>query len=415
MRILLAARGSRGDVQPILAVARGLLRRGHRVRLCVPGAFADEARSLGVDPGVYAEDMHQAMRGFAAGGLRSVRSVLAWFARTIDDQFRVMVPESEGVDLFVTGTNEIAAPSIAEYRGVPFYRVTFGPMMTGYGSHALLPWQNLPGLVNRAGWEAINRGVDLVARGPINRNRARLGMGPTRDVADLVARHGHTLFAMNTTLAPPCPSWGAKYEFTYTGYPHPRESGALPAEVVRFIEAGPPPLYLGFGSVAVRDPARWTRRVVDAVVRAGCRVVLGQGWAGLGRGVVSDRVLVVGALPHGLLFPRMAGVLGHGGAGTTHTAARAGVPQLVMPQFGDQHYWGHRVAALGLGPAPVDPARLTTRRLARVLRELVDNPRHARHAAALGHIMRDEDGVASIIAAVEAREGGVRRAEAACS
>ncbi len=229
-------------------------------------------------------------------------------------------------------------------------------------------------------------------------------------MGEYVARYGHTLFAMNTTLAPPCPSWGRRYDFTFTGYcypPAPRDGDgdALPRELSRFIQAGRPPLFLGFGSVSVKDPRRFTTMVLDAVALSGCRVVLGSGWTGLGRGALSDNVYVVGDLPHEALFPRVAAVLHHGGSGTTHTAARAGVPQLVMPQFADQHYWGHRVAALGLGPAPMAPARLSSKRLARTLRALAEDRRYARHAAALGHAMRDEDGVAGIVSAVERREG----------
>jgi UDP:flavonoid glycosyltransferase YjiC (YdhE family) len=294
---------------------------------------------------------------------------------------------------------------VAEYRGVPHYRITFGPMMVGYQDHPLLPWQGLPPLVNRAAWVLINGGLELMVRGPLNRNRASLGLPPLRGIGEWVARFGHTLFAMNTTLAPPCHSWGRTYEFTYTGYCHEPAEGALPQELERFIEGGTPPVYIGFGSVSLKDPAAFTRMVLDAVVLSGQRVVLGAGWTGLGRGAVSDRVFVVGDLPHTVLFPRMAAVLHHGGAGTTHTVAKAGVPQLVMPQFADQFYWGHRVRALGLGPEPVSPARLSSRKLARVLRTLVQDRRFARHAAALGHAMRDEDGVASIVAVIEAREG----------
>lgn len=404
MKILLSARGSRGDVQPVIEVAKAFRARGHEVRLCVPETFEPDVEGRDLRPRYYSEDSKQMMAGFGSGWA-GVKNALAWFSRTIDEQFEVMVEASEGVDLLVTGTNEISAPSIAELRRVPFYRITYAPMMEGYQSHPLLPWQGLPGPVNRAAWTGINAGVDLMARGPINANRARLGMASTSAVGEQVARASHTLFAMNTTLAPPCPSWGRRYDFTFTGYTHRPPRSALPEELERFISAGSQPLFLGFGSVSVKDPRALTRLVLDAVVLSGRRVVLGAGWAGLGAGTFSERVYVTGDVQHEVLFPKMAAVLHHGGAGTSHTAARAGVPQLALPQFADQHYWAHRLHLLGLGPSPVPPERLTVARLARALSELATEPRYRRHAAALGHAMRDEDGTSSIVAAVESRQG----------
>lgn len=403
MKIVLSARGSRGDVQPVIDVATGLGARGYQVCLCVPATFEAEVRDLGLSHAFYSEDSRQMMEGFGSGW-RGLKRALAWFSRTIEEQFEVLVAQSEGADLLITGTNEIAAPSVAEYRGIPFYRITYAPMMVGYQSVPLIPWQQLPGVVNRAAWNGINAGVELMTRHPINRNRATLGLAPMRGVGEHVARSGHTLFSMNTTLAPPCPSWGLLHDFSYTGYCHRRSQAKLPSDLDSFIDDGPPPLYIGFGSVSVQNPKKFTQMVLDSIVMSGSRCVLGEGWTGLGQGAFSDRMFVVGDTPHEVLFPRMAAALHHGGAGTTHTAARAGVPQMAFPQFADQHYWGHRIAALGLGPTAIPPNRLTRNRLTKALKTISGNRQFRQNAAALGHFMGDEDGVASIIAAVEQRE-----------
>lgn len=403
MKILLSARGSRGDVHPIIDVARGFRNRGYHVSLCVPATFEEEVREQGLNPTFYSENSHQMMKGFGSGW-RGLKRTLAWFSRTIEEQFRVLVEQSEGADLLITGTNEIAAPSVAEYRGIPFYRITYAPMMVGYQSVPLIPWQELPGVVNRVAWDGINAGVELMTRRPINRNRTTLGLAPISGVGEHVALSGHTLFSMNTTLAPPCPSWGRKHDFSYTGYCHRSPQAKLDSDLEAFIDDGPPPIYIGFGSVTVPNPRKFTRMVLDSIIVSGNRCVLGEGWTGLGQGAISHQVFVVGDTPHNVLFPRMAATLHHGGAGTTHTAARAGVPQMALPQFADQHYFGHRIAALGLGPAPIAPNRLTRSRLAKVLEKISKSRQFRQNAAALGHFMREEDGVSSIVSAVEQRE-----------
>jgi sterol 3beta-glucosyltransferase len=141
--------------------------------------------------------------------------------------------------------------------------------------------------------------------------------------------------------------------------------------------------------------------VRDAAMQTGCRVVLGAGWTGLGDELARGSVLVVGDVDHQALFPRTRGVVHHGGSGTTHTAARAGVPQLVLPQLADQFYWGHRVAELGLGPKPIAPGRLTVARLAGAMRVLLHESAFARQAATLGEVIRAEGGVEAAADAIE--------------
>ena len=137
-------------------------------------------------------------------------------------------------------------------------------------------------------------------------------------------------------------------------------------------------------------PARTTRAVLGALARLSLRGVISQGWAGLGDGALPDGVMVVGAVSHPRLFPRMAAIVHHGGAGTTTTAARAGVPQIIVPHLLDQHYWAGRVCALGLGPPPIPRGRLDADRLAAALRETLDNEILAERAQELGRRLCEE-------------------------
>ena len=163
---------------------------------------------------------------------------------------------------------------------------------------------------------------------------------------------------------------------------------SLPAKLADFLDAGPPPLYIGFGSMTDPAPQASTALLLDAIERAGVRAVVSQGWAGLGGLPLPSHVQVVGAVDHSTLFRKVALVVHHGGAGTTTTAARAGVPQILVPHVLDQYHWAGRIQRLGVGPPPLRRRRLTADALAQSLRAVCDNEWLAENAARLGEGLR---------------------------
>jgi sterol 3beta-glucosyltransferase len=174
-----------------------------------------------------------------------------------------------------------------------------------------------------------------------------------------------------------------------------------PPALEAFPADGPPPVYVGFGSMAGRNPARTTRLVLDALRRAGCRGVLARGWGGLKASALPASVYLLDRVPHGWLFPRVAAVVHHGGAGTTAAGPRAGRPTVVCPFFGDQPFWGRRVHELGAGPAPIPQKNLTAERLAHALRAATGRPSMRKAAAELGARIRREDGTIVATAFIE--------------
>jgi sterol 3beta-glucosyltransferase len=171
-----------------------------------------------------------------------------------------------------------------------------------------------------------------------------------------------------------------------------------PPELAAFLAAdGPPVVAIGFGSMASVDPALLTELVRGAVRDAGVRAVLIAGWGGLAALRDDAEVLAIDAVPHDWLFPRVAAVVHHGGAGTTGASLRAGTPTVVVPFAMDQPFWGGRVAALGVGPAPIPRARLTRARLADALRLAVGDAAMRARAADLGRRIREEDGVGEAV------------------
>ncbi|HZG69876.1 MAG TPA: glycosyltransferase, partial [Herpetosiphonaceae bacterium] len=180
------------------------------------------------------------------------------------------------------------------------------------------------------------------------------------------------------------------------------EAWTPPPDLLAFLAAGAPPVYVGFGSMAGRDPASTTRIVLEAVERSGQRAVIATGWGGLVTGSVPESVHVIEAVRHDWLFPRVAAVVHHGGAGTTAEGLRAGIPTVICPFFGDQPFWGRRIHALGLGPEPIQQKRMTSGQLAEAIRTAATDPNMRRRAAEVGAQIRSERGVEQAVRILEA-------------
>ncbi|MEM9774731.1 MAG: glycosyltransferase, partial [Chloroflexota bacterium] len=207
-----------------------------------------------------------------------------------------------------------------------------------------------------------------------------------------------TLHAYSPTVVPPPADRSSGHKTTgYWFVPTP-EDWQPPSDLEQFLAVGPPPVYIGFGSMVDSDSNKLSDLIVDAVKNSGVRCVLSAGWANLVSADLPGSIyLQSGNIPHSWLFEQMAGVVHHGGAGTTSAGLRAGKPSLVIPYFADQPYWGSRVYDLGAGPRPIRRKKLTVEKLAAGLRELTTNGEIAQNAAAIGQAIKQEDGVQQAI------------------
>jgi UDP:flavonoid glycosyltransferase YjiC (YdhE family) len=174
-----------------------------------------------------------------------------------------------------------------------------------------------------------------------------------------------------------------------------------PSALVEFLATGPPPVYVGFGSMGNQSPEETADLVVQALLQAGQRGIILSGWSGLRTAEKPDSVFMLDSAPFSWLFPRVAAVVHHGGAGTMAAGLRAGVPSIVVPFFGDQPYWGQRVVELGVGPQPIPRRRLTAERLAKAIQQAVSDQPMRQRATELGARIRAEDGVGRAVAIVE--------------
>jgi UDP:flavonoid glycosyltransferase YjiC (YdhE family) len=190
--------------------------------------------------------------------------------------------------------------------------------------------------------------------------------------------------------------WGDHLHIT--GYWFMEEATYQPqTELVRFLESGSRPVYIGFGSMLDQEATQTTRIVLEALDITGQRAILHGGWSELGHQALPDTVLRVADIPHNWLFPRMAAVVHHGGAGTTAAGLRAGVPSVIVPYFGDQPFWARRVHQMGAGPTPIPRLKLTASKLAHALLEAMQDQNILQTSAKVGAEIQAENGVQNAV------------------
>lgn len=373
MRALLSAVGTRGDVQPIVALGSRMRELGHAVRFCVPPNFVEYARKLGFEAfPVGVEMRHSAGRGAGAALTpEQIRRMRESMPDLITDQFESVGAAAEGCDAILgANAHQYAARSIAELRGMPYVTALYAPVAIPSPDHAPPPapggtWEPGTSETNGQRWDETQRAWNERALERVNHNRSRLGLSPIDDVL----RYNITdrpWLATDAVLAPIPNTPGI--EVVATGAWILEDRTPLSDELEAFLEAGEPPIYFGFGSMPA--PQDLSRTLLEAARAVGRRAIVSQGWAELDRIDDANDSIVIGDVNQQMLFPRAAAIVHHGGAGTTAAAARASVPQVVVPMFNDQFYWASRVRALGIGSSIVGP--LTIDSLGASLREALD-------------------------------------------
>ena len=401
MKVLLAAVGSRGDVQPMLALALGLRARGHAVRFCAPPNFERWIADHGFAFHALGLDVHALLTEIGP----AVHRGAIILRRDVRDQFRALEGLVGDADAIIGASVHCAGLSFAEKLGLPYAYVCYSPTMLPSSLHPSpsCRFHHLPRWLNRVTWWLNDRVWNLLFRRSLNHERRRLGL-PAIPSAFRHVISGPLILASEPALGrPPADTAHAPIQTGAWFLPPSAPAAAEPLDpaLERFIAAGPPPVYVGFGSMADLAAARTTTLVIEAARRAGLRLVIGRGWSTLGDDLGDHAdVHVVGSVPHATLFPRMGAVVHHGGAGTTAAAARAGVPQVLVPHFLDQFYWAERVAAVGLGPRAPRKARLTAAALATAMRACVDDGQFAARARAFAAEMIP-DGLERGVRAVE--------------
>ncbi len=360
MRVLLSTYGSRGDVEPMAALAVELLGLGADVRVCAPPdkEFAELLARVDVPFVPFAKSWRSWAESPSTAEER-VPSVDDFVAKHIAATYDTLVTAAEGSDLFVaSGMLHFVAQSVAEKVGVPHRFAIFCPsLLGGQGWHALV-------------------------NAPLNAHRASIGLLPITDAAQRFLFTDRPWLAADPILIEDA----GDDAVVRTGAWLLQDNRPLPTALTTFLDAGTPPVYVGFGSMRV--PEESARIAIEAIRAQGRRALIARGWADLGLIDERDDCFAVGEVNQQALFGRVAAVVHHGGAGTTTTAARAGTPQVVVPQAADQPHWAKRVVDLGIGAALDGPVP-TVESLSAALRTALAPETSVRATAVAAEIRAD--------------------------
>ncbi len=401
MRVLVSSAGTRGDVQPVLALALEVRKLGHQVRLCVPPNFLDWVGGFGIDVTPMGVVMRHPRSGTASSApvtpptAEQLRQMRERMPDLITDQFDTVGAAAKGCDV-VLGANahQYAARSIAELNDIPYVNALYAPIALPSPDHAPPPaagqiWEPGQSADNEQRWNDNAKAWNDRALERINHNRIRLALEPIYDVLGHILTD-HPWLAADPTLAP-LPSTPGM-QVTQTGAWILPDSSPLTPELEAFLDDGDPPVHIGFGSMPL--PADTSRTLVDVARTVGRRVILSRGWADLG--LIDDEpdCIAIGNVNQQALFPRVAVIVHHGGAGTTLAAARAGVPQVVIPMFSDQFYWASRMCNLGIGTS-VTIGTLTGEALTAALQEALQPAIAAQARTAAERVASDGAAIAA--------------------
>lgn len=411
MNVAILTMGTRGDVQPYIALGAGLGEAGHEVTIVTGRGFEAVVSGRGLRHAaldVNLLELAQSPEGRAAlrspgGAWRMARGLMPTLRGMLVDEWEAA--DSSGADAVVYHPKALGGYHIAEALGVPGFLALPVPALSPTRAFPtpVLPLPDLGGALNKLSYGAFFRSITLPYRRTINRFRERtLGLRPLSFLASELELRGEPvtrLYPCSPRVVPVPADWDARSAMTGYWFLDQGDGWRPPDELAAFLEDGPRPVYVGFGSAAP-DPEGARAAAIAALKNLGLRGVLATG----GHGVAGPRIIEIEGVPHDWLFPRMAAVVHHGGAGTTAEGLRAGKPTAVFPSnFGDQLFWGGRVRALGVGPEPVAQKRLTAERLTYSINRVTEDEGVRRRAAELGEEIRAEDGVAKAVGIIDSR------------
>ena len=399
MRILIPTIGSRGDVQPFIALAQGLERAGHAVTLMTHPHMHALVKSYGVTFATLGPNIDLAQE---AAAIRA-RSSNAWLGliRAMRLSFDVLENSHADiqaacwdVDLVIVPVQSAAGKNEADLAGVPHVSVSFMP----WG----LPYKDpVRPFLKRVFYAAMDRAIGAITTRPLNRARSRFGLSP-------VGPEGFTskllnLVPISPSVYPPNPLWDARHRVVGYWFVEETSPWEPPMDLQTFLESGPPPIVVSLGAMSYGgDETLATATLfVDAIQAAGVRAII-QGWDyALSKMELPPSILAEGAVPHSWLLPHTAGLVHHGGFGTTAAGIRTGTPQLVIPHMVDQFYWGKRVEELGVGLPMIVYTKLEVDGLAAALETLARDDRLRSTASNLGEQVRSEGGVDEAVRLIE--------------
>lgn len=413
MNITILTVGSRGDVQPYLALGVGLKQAGYTVKLTTHETFKDLILSYDLDFFPIGGNVKEITQGET--GRATIESgnnpfkMLTLLSQALEPIMAESLDNSwqacQDADLVISSGTAFWGDDIAAYLGIPSIFGLLQPVvLTSQIPSPMAPpsWKLGP-LFNWLSHQVISRLYWKLFEPPINQWRqARLGEAPrtTCPFLDDRWRTQPKILGYSPSVIPPPTDWTDNCHVTGYWFLDAPTNFAPPRALLDFLADGEPPISIGFGSMASRHAEEITEIALSALKKTGQRGILLTGWSGVSNADLPDHVFKLESIPHDWLFPKMKAIVHHGGAGTTSATVRSGTPGVVVPFFADQPFWADRMAQLGVSPRPVPKQRLSVDRLTEAIRQAIADSALRQRAAQLGTTIRAEDGVAKAVQVV---------------
>ncbi|TPX46531.1 undecaprenyldiphospho-muramoylpentapeptide beta-N-acetylglucosaminyltransferase [Synchytrium endobioticum] len=407
MHITCLTIGTRGDVQPYIALGKRLMEHGHTVRIATHLEYKDWIEGHGLEFGEVTGNPAALIALCVDNGMFTVsfmREGLTHFRGWFDELLESGWEACKGTDLIIQSPTAFSGVHIAEAMNIPYFSAFPMPWTKTrtYPHPFAVPEIHMGGSYNYMSYITIDTIMWKFMQYQINSWRKKVLDRPPVSSMDLSDLKLPFLYSFSPSVVPYPPDWADTTHICgYWFLDNPEHDWTPPPSLIEFMNAGPKPIYIGFGSIVVPDPDEMTNIIIEAVKKAGVRAILSKGWSA--RGVESkspnsptkaelfpDNIFPIASVPHDWLFPQLAGVVHHGGAGTAAAGMRAGVPTLIKPFFGDQFFWAERLSDLGVG---LSVRKFTIERLAEALVTLTTDVKMAERAKLLGSKIRSEDGI----------------------
>lgn len=391
MKISIVINGTRGDVQPMLALADALNQKGHETILCAPPENQELIESYNCTFIPFGPNYKELFKNnMAIKGGATVRPSVKSMKKDTEDQMMLLPEMLKGSDLvlgvgFVLGVSTAAELIGARYRFVIFY-----PSILGTAKSDPFIYRMLFGFGRSM--------TNAAMKGFINKFRISKGLKPIKDVwsnwmgDEVIAACDKEINEVRKDVL---------FAFKQTGYMFLPSKQGLPEEVEKFIVAGTPPVFIGFGSNPIARPEKYSQLFNEVAANTGKRFIISKGWADLGNSDHSENILYIDELPYEILFPKLAAIVYHGGTGTMASAARAGIPQAAFPFMADQFENRKRIISLGIGPKTCDFKKMNVQLLSMAITECLSNENYKKNAVDLARRLPQSNGIQLTIQVIE--------------